>query len=212
MGFEEAAVVRAMAEAGGNVMLALEKLLHHDEQAQAASAGTPTSSRGVGGQDGEPPDLASLVALLEVQLRVSGGPISVVDEACTQLNVPRRRGSVHERAIKCWQALGAPAPQLPVPTAVPAAGSGSSASSGGVAMGLAVNLALDAPSHLPTYSLDMLAQGAAAAGGGEGSGATASSSREATVQAWTCAVCTYAHDTPQNKGYLSCEMCGAPKP
>ncbi len=31
------------------------------------------------------------------------------------------------------------------------------------------------------------------------------------MSAWTCSVCTYAHASAEERGFLSCAMCGAPR-
>ena len=169
------------------------------------------SGDGSGGGSGEGLELAHLVALLEGALGLSGGDLHVVDTACTMLQVPRRRGSLRDRALTCWEKLGSPA--LPQP-----GGGGASNAVGGPSVLGGVAIARPVSDGEAMYLAQSAAGGEVACGGAGasssgGGGASSSSPSLAGPSApWTCAVCTFLHDTPSNVSFLACEICGTPKP
>ena len=148
---------------------------------------------------------------LEGALGLSGGDLHVVDTACTMLQVPRRRGSLRDRALTCWEKLGSPA--LPQP-----GGGGASNAVGGPSVLGGVAIARPVSDGEAMYLAQSAAGGEVACGGAGasssgGGGASSSSPSLAGPSApWTCAVCTFLHDTPSNVSFLACEICGTPKP
>jgi len=219
MGFEAAAVAAAMQQNGGDATRALERLLAVDEaeQSQAAatrgpsadaSASPPTSvgpspSVGVphpvscgkapsteGSEDGGP-SLDTLVACLEQRLGVSGGVLVVVDGACEMLDLPKRRGTVQQRAMRCWEKLGCP-DVLALPE---------------------IATAVIWPTARPSDGIEPLPTAESASGAGSSSSAPAagSSSQVAPVP-WSCGACTFFHESPADMGFLACALCATPKP
>ena len=158
------------------------------DSSASASASASASSAEV--------DLNFIVSLLETSLGLGGGELQVIDDACVQLDVPKRRGTLKDRAIKCWEKLGKPTTAVAAP-------------------GQAGNIPIAMP--VSEDEAARLANGAGSrAGGGSssssGGGGGSSSSSSGPLAPWSCAACTYAHDTPANMGFLACELCGTPRP
>ena len=143
-----------------------------------------------GSEDGGP-SLDNLVACLEQQLGVSGGVLVVVDGACEMLDLPKRRGTVQQRAMRCWEKLGCPdvlaLPEIATAVIWPAA------------------RPWDGIEQLPT------AESASGAGSSSSAPAAGSSSQVAPVP-WSCGACTFFHESPADMGFLACALCATPKP
>ena len=81
-----------------------------------------------------------------------------------------------------------------------------------------------APDPYGSYGASQHQPPAATAGYGAGGYAAATANAEeaarpaagpaaevAAAAPWSCAVCTFRHDTPANMGFLACEVCAAPR-
>ena len=120
MGFDAASVEFALQESGYDAALALERLLLEDGDASALAAeltpavteGTRVTGRHEGARDSSdsapPPRLSQLISLFKSEFGLEGGMMSVLEDACTLLDVPNR-GAAIERAAQCWRELGSPA-------------------------------------------------------------------------------------------------------
>ena len=143
-----------------------------------------------GSEDGGP-SLDNLVACLEQQLGVSGGVLVVVDGACEMLDLPKRRGTVQQRAMRCWEKLGCPE-VLALPE---------------------IATAVIWPAARPWDGIEQLPTAESASGAGSSSSAPAAgSSSQAAPVPWSCGACTFFHDSPADMGFLACALCATPKP
>ena len=159
-----------------------------------------------------PPSLVSLISFFERELGLSGPMLQVVDGACAMLEV-RARGSAIHRAVLCWQALGAP-PLAEVPAASAAAVCNTASMPCPVVAQPVDAQVITATAVATAAAAQPVESGAGAAGpaGPPRSGAGGRRPAGPNAQPWACSVCTFEHASASNMSFLTCELCGSPRP
>jgi indole-3-glycerol phosphate synthase len=134
----------------------------------------------------------TITVRVEASLGVSAS--QCVDGACEMLDLPKRRGTVQQRAMRCWEKLGCP-DVLALPE---------------------IATAVIWPTARPSDGIEPLPTAESASGAGSSSSAPAagSSSQVAPVAPvpWSCGACTFFHESPADMGFLACALCATPKP
>ena len=181
--------------------------------ASSSAAAASSSVAASFSSGGDEPELDALMLLFQMHLGLGGGTLSVVDGACELLGVPKRRGSVQQRAVRCWETLGKPEVPPACAEAEIAHGQPWSETDSPLPPELlheGFRICADEAHHSGRYSagatLPHPPPVAGSADQGRGGGASA------TGAPWQCMACTFEHNTALNVNFLACEICATPRP